>query len=196
VEELKRKLQYKETYKCLVLNMPDDWREFIFTFDTHPSDTSYDIEIIFIKADKTLLKDLSRLKAASDDRIRWLAYPKKGGKLGTDLNRDGIVGVLSTFNFNAVAMISINDEWSAIRIRPAGMVKRMIHNDDSFPQELELLLRQCTECRNFFDSLSNTNKKEYIRWISSAKRPETKQVRLDKTKMLLQDKVPNPFYRP
>lgn len=195
MDELVRKLQYKENFKCLVLNMPDDWKEFSFPFDLQPSDIPYDMEIIFISSDKMLKTDLSRLKISNDDRLRWLSYPKRSGRLGTDLHRDGIVEVLSTFSFKPVAMVSINDDWSAIRIRPAGKVKQLIRDDDAFPMELELLLKKCTECRNYFNSLSRTNKKEYMRWISSAKRPKTKQKRLEKTKMLLQDKVPNPFYR-
>jgi uncharacterized protein YdeI (YjbR/CyaY-like superfamily) len=40
----------------------------------------------------------------------------------------------------------------------------------------------------FFESLAFTHKKEYIRWITSAKRPETKQARMAKMLEMLGNK--------
>lgn len=60
------------------------------------------------------------------------------------------------------------------------------------PQELSELLTKNPKAKQFFDSLSYTNRKEYARWIESAKRPETKQNRLSQTREKLLTGKKNP----
>jgi uncharacterized protein YdeI (YjbR/CyaY-like superfamily) len=45
---------------------------------------------------------------------------------------------------------------------------------------------------SFFNSLSYTHRKEYVRWIESAKKPETRTVRLQKTIQMLKQKTKHP----
>jgi hypothetical protein len=47
------------------------------------------------------------------------------------------------------------------------------------PEPLANLLASNPQAQTFFDSLSYTNRKEYARWISDAKREETRQSRLN-----------------
>jgi uncharacterized protein YdeI (YjbR/CyaY-like superfamily) len=55
--------------------------------------------------------------------------------------------------------------------------------------EFQQLLSKNKKASVFFQSLSFTNRKEYVIWIDSAKRPETKQKRLaDAIKKLLSRK--------
>lgn len=49
------------------------------------------------------------------------------------------------------------------------------------PEPLAQLLVANPQAQTFFDSLSYSNRKEYARWISDARREETRQSRLDKT---------------
>lgn len=57
------------------------------------------------------------------------------------------------------------------------------------PQDLADLLKQRAEAKEFFDKVSYTNKKAYVRWIASAKREETRQRRLQKSiEMILKPK--------
>lgn len=49
------------------------------------------------------------------------------------------------------------------------------------PDELGQLLTANPAAKQLFDGLSFTNRKEYARWISDAKREETKQTRLAQT---------------
>jgi hypothetical protein len=58
------------------------------------------------------------LDAAGADRIAWLAYPK-GGRMGTDLNRDIIWKHMLQKGVQAVRQVAIDDTWSALRFRPA-----------------------------------------------------------------------------
>lgn len=56
--------------------------------------------------------------AARQDRLAWIAYPK-GGRLGTDLNRDSLARACTERGVQPVRQISIDDVWSALRFRPA-----------------------------------------------------------------------------
>ncbi len=56
--------------------------------------------------------------AARADRLAWIDYPK-GGRLGTDLNRDLLVAALAARGVQPVRQVSIDDTWSAPRFRPA-----------------------------------------------------------------------------
>ena len=51
----------------------------------------------------------------------------------------------------------------------------------TLPEELVVLLEKNKKAHDFFYQLSYTNKKEYVQWIESAKKPQTKQERLSKT---------------
>jgi hypothetical protein len=46
------------------------------------------------------------------------------------------------------------------------------------PSDFSMLLEQNTEAKSTYDKLSFTAKKEYISWITSAKKAETRQSRL------------------
>lgn len=48
----------------------------------------------------------------------------------------------------------------------------------NIPGDVELLLKKNPKAYDFFNSLSYTNRKEYIVWIESAKKAETRQNRL------------------
>jgi hypothetical protein len=195
MDHLGRKLQYKENFNCLVLNKPDDWIAIPFPFETKRSNNPYDLELVFMRDKQILDKHLSVLTSEKDDRIQWVAYPKKTSPLYIDLDRDRITHMLRTFAYRPVTMVSLTDDWSAMRIRNEKMVKRLAGPSVSMPVELTRLWKECPECLSFFNSLSNTNRKEYVQWINSAVRLETKEKRLEKIKQLLQDKVPNPFVK-
>jgi hypothetical protein len=57
------------------------------------------------------------LDAARKDRLSWLAYPK-AGQLGTDLNRDRLAAAVRERGVQPVRQISIDEVWSALRLRP------------------------------------------------------------------------------
>jgi hypothetical protein len=58
------------------------------------------------------------VEAANQDGLAWIAYPK-GGKLGTDLNRDILWKHMLEKGIEAVRQVSIDETWSALRFRPA-----------------------------------------------------------------------------
>ena len=57
------------------------------------------------------------VRAALDDRLAWIAYPK-AGQLGTDLNRDSLAELVIERGGRPVRQVSIDAVWSALRFRP------------------------------------------------------------------------------
>jgi len=58
------------------------------------------------------------LEAAARDALTWVAYPK-AGRLGTDLNRNLVVETVTSRGARTVRAISIDETWSALRVRGA-----------------------------------------------------------------------------
>lgn len=56
------------------------------------------------------------------------------------------------------------------------------------PSDAQALLNSNRDAKEFFDTLSYTNRKEYIVWIESAKKEETRAKRLDEFVVKLKNK--------
>jgi hypothetical protein len=56
-------------------------------------------------------------KTLGPDTRLWVAYPK-AKKLGTDVNRDILAGLLREHGFEPARMISIDGTWSAMWFKP------------------------------------------------------------------------------
>ena len=78
-----------------------------------------DAIIVFARtaADLDALADPA-IAAARLDKLTWIAYPK-GGKLGTDLNRDVLAALVTARGLQPVRQVAIDETWSALRFRPA-----------------------------------------------------------------------------
>ena len=92
-------------------------------------------------------------------------------------------------------ILGLNQEMrKAIGKEPGDRVQVILQKDDApriidVPVDLKDLLDKNEQARTVFDKLSYTHKKEYVEWIVSAKKEETRQRRLKKTlQMLAEDK--------
>ena len=64
--------------------------------------------------------------------------------------------------------------------------------DIPIPKDFRLVLAKSEKIKQYFNSLSYTHKKEYVRWIESAKKKETRKARLEKAFEMLKKKVKHP----
>ena len=63
----------------------------------------------------------SAFSTARPDGLLWLCYPKGTSKVKTDVNRDILNRRLAEeYGLEGVAMVSIDDTWSAMRFKPKG----------------------------------------------------------------------------
>jgi len=124
MSDLVKKLLIKPGYKLAVVNPPEG---FLARLDPLLENSSIsdklepvlDFVQIFVKDGKEAEKLVPQaLKSLREDGVLWVSYPKGGSKVKTDLNRDILWEKLKKFGITGVAMVSIDDVWSAMRFRP------------------------------------------------------------------------------
>ena len=145
-----------------------------------------------------LEKEMSKvMKLVKPDVTVWVYYPKGTSKLQTDLNRDkGWDCLLAEGDkLTWISLISFDDTWSTFGFRAKTEAdkkkeakpkeEREIFNwinpktkEVRLPDDLAAALKKNKKEAAYFDSLSFTNKKEYVEWIVTAKREETRKERL------------------
>jgi hypothetical protein len=54
--------------------------------------------------------------------LLWIAYPKGGSKIKTDVNRDRLWEAIKPTGWRPVRQVALDEVWSAMRFRPAGRV--------------------------------------------------------------------------
>jgi hypothetical protein len=139
------------------------------------------------------------MKLIKENTIVWVYYPKGSSKIQTDLTRDkGWDCLLSEGDkLTWISLISFNDTWSVFGFRAkteadkkkeAKPKDREIFNwvdpvakTVKLPDDLAAALKKNNKEAANFDSLSFTNKKEYIEWIVTAKRETTRNERVSGT---------------
>jgi hypothetical protein len=111
---LTAKLQIKQGQTVSVINPPSE-----VDLDVPTAEDSQDIVLLFVR-NRDELDALGEpfFRAAREDRLAWLAYPK-AGQLGTDLNRDILWELTKPRGVRPVRQVSLDQVWSALRFRPA-----------------------------------------------------------------------------
>jgi hypothetical protein len=74
------------------------------------------------------------LKALKPGGALWFVYPKKSSGIKTDISRDTGWEVLNKAGFEPVTLISVNDIWSAFRLRPVSEIKVMTRKKRTLDQ--------------------------------------------------------------
>jgi hypothetical protein len=118
-----QKLLVKPGYRFLLLNAPDGYPARLgelpgnVVLETTPSGQA-DVIQCFITSKKQLEETLPGLKAAlKPGAILWLTYPKLTSKLAGDINRDIIYRYALMLGLEGVAMVAIDEDWSAQRLK-------------------------------------------------------------------------------
>ena len=149
---------------------------------------NYDLKIInsdiFVDGEKLIFYHFASLKQLSDNMFT------------SDLSRDANWDFIARYGFQSVRMIGLDNVWTAIRFKKPEEGMKIAKNFCStnpaqgvdyknrtveVPRELQQLLNNNQSAANFFDSLAFTHRREYVEWIISAKREETKARRLETT---------------
>jgi hypothetical protein len=118
--ELAQKLQLKAGSQVALLGVPSDLEfhlpeDLPVTTDANTADAV--VAFVHVAGDLDGAAAAQVIEAARLDKLSWLAYPK-AGQLGTDLNRDRLAAAVRESGAQPVRQISIDDVWSALRLRP------------------------------------------------------------------------------
>jgi hypothetical protein len=73
---------------------------------------------VFVDNRQALEEQLPKIKPLlRPDTILWVTYHKGTSKIKTDINRDTINTYAKTLGLVGIAMISVNDDWAALRLK-------------------------------------------------------------------------------
>jgi len=98
---------------------------------------------------------------------------KMGGKYPMLLIRRDILALLNKKKGDSVhVVVTLDDKPREIEV----------------PPELKRLLSKHPEAKEYYESLTYTHQKEYAQWIGSAKKPETRERRVNKAIEMMLDK--------
>lgn len=79
-----------------------------------------DVIQVFVADREELEAQLPALKPLlAPDGALWVTYHKSASKIKTDINRDSINAYARSIGLEGVAMISVDDDWSALRLKVA-----------------------------------------------------------------------------
>jgi hypothetical protein len=204
-EAIVKKLRMAPREKILILGAPKDYLKKLSALPEGASlhttpDGTYKFVHLFVKS----IEELNTLgpvalRAIEYDGLLWISYPKKTSKIKTDINRDQGFESIINEGLEGVTQIAIDETWSALRFRPRTAIKKLsrkktigvkqeaagesvsANKELVIPVELEEKLDQNKEAAMFFQELAPSHKRAYAEWITSAKRRETFDKRLDQT---------------
>jgi hypothetical protein len=123
-KSIAKKLLLKPGMKALILNAPQGFMEGLDDLPTgiqlsSESAAGADFVLLYIKDSAELNQHFELAhQSVIFDGLFWIAYPKGSSKIKTDVNRDILWKILKSKGIRPVAMISIDDTWSAMRFRP------------------------------------------------------------------------------
>jgi hypothetical protein len=164
----------------------------------------------FTRNRKEMEKQLDKvLNLLKDGVICWIFYPKGSSKIQTDLTRDkGWESLLKHEELQWISLVSFDEVWSAFgmrlktnadkkklsaaRTRPIFDYVDPVAKTVRLPEDLEKALKKSRRAAAFYENLSFTNKKEYVDWVTSAKREETRMERVRGTIDRLEKNWKNP----
>lgn len=210
-----QKLRIKEEYHLLTLNAPKNFEKSLGKLPANVEIVSrgkhYNQVHWFVLNRAQMEKEMSKvMKLLKTDVTIWVYYPKGTSGIQTDLTRDkGWDCLLAEGDkLTWISLISFDDTWSTFGFRPktetdkkkeAAPKVREIFNwvnpttkEVKLPPDLAAAMKKSKKANEFFQSLSFTNKKEYIEWIVTAKQEKTRTERVEGTIERLEKKWKNP----
>lgn len=206
---LTEKLLLKAGNKILLVNSPSNYSSLL---NPLPEGTTFHQEVqgqfdaihLFVENKLSLQSELKRLTPCLNEKTTfWIMYPKKSSKISSDIHMNDAWTEVEEFGLSPVASAAIDETWTAIRLKRKELVRRtQISNSAIKENELgkyinirersillpEYLVKALSQkAIDFYNTLSYTNKKEYLVWILSAKQEKTRNERILK----MEDKLIN-----
>jgi hypothetical protein len=195
-----QKLKIKEGFGLRTINAPAEFKKNIGQLPAgvkiSPGAGNYNQVHWFVMNKEQMNKELSKvLNLVKDDIVLWIYYPKGTSNIQTDITRDrGWDSLLKYDELTWISLISFDDTWSTFGCRLKTDADRKKESQPKerpifdyvdpktksvrLPDDLAMAFKKNKKPEDFFNTLSFTNKKEYIEWIITAKRAETRNERI------------------
>ena len=129
-KSFKEKFQFKNVTKLAVRNAPAGYADKLAAaLDgievLAGPDATADALLLFVnnlaEAQALAPGAVATVATAKPEGILWIAYPKGGSGIKTDVNRDKLWPVVQDSGWRPVRQVAIDDVWSAMRFRPGTM---------------------------------------------------------------------------
>jgi len=201
------KLNLQKYKKIAVLNMPENKDYFVTLnhYDTAFVESSYDVIFAFvldIDALKDMVHKVIENHFLNQNGYLFLAYPKKGNKVyDTFIHRDHLLdglgadenGYVGTSNMKFARMIALDDVFTVagLKSQDRNKVSRLAKPSQSVDDYVAMIkdvendLRDTPELLAFYQSLTLGYRKDWARYIYSAKQEATKAKRRIEMKLIL-----------
>ena len=209
LEKLHLKEEKNLLIQCLPSSIEKQFAKLSYAKNVTPllRSRKIDFALVFAVNQQQLNQILDEVFPALHDESKlWIAYPKQTSKIVSDLSRDSSWDILAQHDYKSVSMVALDHVWSAMRFKKNGYADEedgQPENEDTFgidmesrtitiPDELEDIFNKNGKLREYFSSLSFTNQKEYVVWIESAKKSDTRKKRVESTAEKLKAGKKNP----
>jgi len=208
-----QKLKIKEANTIITINAPTNYEKSLGSLPKNvaiiESGKEFDQVHWFVKDRNSMEKGLKKiLSLLKEDIICWIFYPKGTSGIQTDLNRDNLYQELLQYNLQFLTLISFDETWSAFgmrkktekdRAKEAKPKDRTVFDyvdpktkTVTVPDDLATAFKKNKQESEYFNTLAFSHKKEYIEWIVTAKREETRKNRVAGTIERLGKGMKNP----
>lgn len=213
---LLQKLKIKDGFTLLGINEPADFKKYLdlpSSIKLTSKAKNYDQIHWFVQNRSQLENEMADvLPLLKEGLICWIYYPKGSSKIQTDLTRDkGWDDLLKIKELHWLSLISFDDTWSAFAMRysskPDSKTDKPKENRAimdyidpknktvKLPEDFQSELNKKKKLADFFNQLAFSHKKEYVEWIVSAKKEDTRNKRIKSSLEMMTKKWKNPSNR-
>lgn len=202
------KLNLQKYKKVALLNLPEgkDYLAELAEFDTELNDDSrYDLIFAFVldmEALKELVHRVIEKNHLQKNGYLYLAYPKKGNKVyATFIHRDDLLqglgadenGYVGESNIKFARMVGLDDVFTVVGLKEEERSKKHASTKASqsvddyidWIPEVEKDLQDTPELLSLYQSLTSGYRKDWARYVYSAKQEATRAKRREEMKMIL-----------
>lgn len=202
------KLNLQKYKKAAVLNVPEgsDYLAELEGYDSELNkNQSYDLIFAFVldlEAFKRIVNTVIEKNCLNKKGYIYLAYPKKGNKVyPTFIHRDEIFpgigvdenGYIGTSTIKFARMVGLDDTFTVVGLKeearksqPSGKASQCVDDYIELIPEIEKDLQNTPALLAFYQSLTPGYRKDWARFVYSAKQEATRAKRREEMKMILE----------
>jgi Bacteriocin-protection, YdeI or OmpD-Associated len=201
------KLNLQKYNKVAVLNLPDDidYLAELAVYESKLTESAYDLIFAFVldmESLKELVNKVINKNYLNKNGYIFLAYPKKGNKVyPTFIHRDDLLeglgadenGYIGTSNIKFARMVGLDNVFTVVGLKEDSKNKNRLSTkisqcvDDYIVMisDVEKDLQDTPDLLAFYQSLTSGYRKDWARYVYSAKQETTKAKRREEMKMIL-----------
>jgi hypothetical protein len=203
------KLSLQKYENVAVLHLPEgsDYLVELTNYDTELTGSKYDLIFAFVldmESLKALVNKVIEKNYLNENGYIFLAYPKKGNKqYSTFIHRDDLLdglgadenGYIGTSSVKFARMVGLDNVFTVVGLKEDARNKNRLSTkasqcvDDYIAMipDVEKDLQDTPGLLTFYQSLTSGYRKDWARYVYSAKQEATKEKRREEMKMILSE---------